>query len=57
MPAASAFPVPDGMSFVQAATLPVAAMTAFHAIEAGKFVDGETQKWSKIIREAEINKQ
>jgi tripartite-type tricarboxylate transporter receptor subunit TctC len=23
----------------------------------GKFVDGETEKWSKIIREAEINKQ
>ncbi len=25
--------------------------------EFGKFVDGETGKWSKIIREAEINKQ
>jgi tripartite-type tricarboxylate transporter receptor subunit TctC len=25
--------------------------------EFGKFVDGETEKWSKIIREAEINKQ
>jgi tripartite-type tricarboxylate transporter receptor subunit TctC len=25
--------------------------------EFGKFVDGETEKWSRIIREAEINKQ
>jgi tripartite-type tricarboxylate transporter receptor subunit TctC len=25
--------------------------------EFGKFVDGETEKWGKIIREAEINKQ
>ena len=25
--------------------------------EFGKFLDGETEKWSKIIREAEINKQ
>ncbi len=41
-PASHAFALPEGLSFVQAATLPVAAMTAFHAIEAGRFVDGET---------------
>ena len=34
--------IPDGMSFVHAATLPVAAMTAFHALEAGHHVPGET---------------
>ncbi len=30
------------MSFVDASTLPVAGMTAFHALDAGGFVDGET---------------
>ena len=34
--------LPATMSFVDAATLPVAGMTAFHALEAGRFVDGET---------------
>ena len=42
VPASHTFPIPDGMSFVEAATLPVAAMTGFHAIEAGRFADGET---------------
>ena len=41
-PATHAFALPKGLSFVQTATLPVAAMTAFHAIEAGRFVNGET---------------
>ena len=41
-PADRVFPMPSGMTYVEAATLPVAAMTAFHAIEAGNFVSGET---------------
>jgi NADPH:quinone reductase-like Zn-dependent oxidoreductase len=43
VPAASCFPLPTGMSFVEAATLPVAAMTAWHALVAvGKVAAGET---------------
>ena len=34
--------LPAAMSFVDAATLPVAGMTAFHALEAGHFAGGET---------------
>ncbi|MCU1392930.1 MAG: NADPH:quinone reductase [Ilumatobacteraceae bacterium] len=40
-PADRTFALPDTMSFVDAATLPVAAMTAFHALEAGQHVPGE----------------
>lgn len=43
VPAASCFAVPDGMSDVAASTLPVAAMTAWHAVVAvGKVTAGET---------------
>jgi NADPH:quinone reductase-like Zn-dependent oxidoreductase len=43
VPAASCFPTPPGMSAVAAATLPVAAMTAWHALIAvGKVAPGET---------------
>jgi NADPH:quinone reductase-like Zn-dependent oxidoreductase len=41
-PADRTYAIPDEMSFVHAATLPVAAMTAFHALEAGHHVPGET---------------
>ena len=41
-PADRVYEIPDGMSFVHAASLPVAAMTAFHALEAGHHVPGET---------------
>lgn len=41
-PADHVYEIPAGMSFVHAATLPVAAMTAFHALEAGHHVPGET---------------
>ena len=41
-PADRVYAIPDGMSFVHAATLPVAAMTAFHALEAGHHLPGET---------------
>jgi NADPH:quinone reductase-like Zn-dependent oxidoreductase len=41
-PADRVYEIPDSMSFVHAATLPVAAMTAFHALEAGHHVAGET---------------
>ena len=34
--------IPDSMSFVDASTLPVAGMTAFHALQAGGHVAGET---------------
>jgi NADPH:quinone reductase-like Zn-dependent oxidoreductase len=43
VPAASCFALPAGMGFVEAATLPVAAMTAWHALVAvGKMARGET---------------
>lgn len=43
VPAASCFPLPTGMGFTEAATLPVAAMTAWHALVAvGKVAKGET---------------
>ena len=42
MPADHCVELPASMSFVDAATLPVAGMTAFHALEAGAFADGET---------------
>ena len=43
VPAPSCFPIPAGMSAVEAATLPVAAMTAWHALVAvGKVAAGET---------------
>lgn len=43
VPAASCFALPNGMGFVEAATLPVAAMTAWHALVAvGKVAAGET---------------
>ncbi|MEO5901773.1 MAG: zinc-binding dehydrogenase [Ilumatobacteraceae bacterium] len=41
-PADHAFAVPPGMSFAEAATLPVAGMTAFHALEAGGHTTGGT---------------
>ncbi|HEY4333860.1 MAG TPA: zinc-binding dehydrogenase [Ilumatobacteraceae bacterium] len=41
-PASRVFPMPSGLTFVEAATIPVAAMTAFHAIAAGAFVPGES---------------
>ncbi len=41
-PASTVHPLPDGLTFVEAATLPVAAMTAFHALQAGGHVPGET---------------
>lgn len=42
VPAASCFPIPPGMTFAEAATLPVAAMTAWHAaIAVGKVAPGE----------------
>lgn len=41
-PADRAYPIPAAMSFVEAAALPVAGMTAFHALAAGQFVPGET---------------
>lgn len=43
VPAASCFALPTGMDFVEASTLPVAAMTAWHALVAvGKVAAGET---------------
>jgi NADPH:quinone reductase-like Zn-dependent oxidoreductase len=43
VPAASCFPMPTGMGFVEAATLPVAAMTAWHAlVTVGQVAAGET---------------
>ena len=42
VPADHCFEIPAAMSFVEAATLPVAGMTAFHALDAGGFVAGET---------------
>ncbi len=43
VPAASCFPVPAGMSAVEATALPVAAMTAWHALVAvGEVAPGET---------------
>ncbi len=41
-PADRVYAIPEEMSFVHAASLPVAAMTAFHALEAGHHVPGET---------------
>jgi NADPH:quinone reductase-like Zn-dependent oxidoreductase len=41
-PADHVYAIPEEMSFVHAASLPVAAMTAFHALEAGHHVPGET---------------
>jgi NADPH:quinone reductase-like Zn-dependent oxidoreductase len=41
-PANRAYAIPDGMRFVEACALPVAGMTAFHALAAGNFVPGET---------------
>lgn len=41
-PADRTYEIPGEMSFVDAATLPVAAMTAFHALRAGGHVPGET---------------
>ena len=42
-PAANCFPIPTGMSFVEAACLPVAYMTGWHAlITAGRVQPGET---------------
>lgn len=41
-PADRTYEIPDEMSFVDASTLPVAAMTAFHALRAGGHVPGET---------------
>ena len=40
-PADRTYELPDSMSFVDAATMPVAAMTAYHALEAGGHVSGE----------------
>ena len=40
-PADRVYAIPDEMSFVHAASLPVAAMTAFHALEAGHHLPGE----------------
>lgn len=43
VPATSCFPIPTGMGFVESATLPVAAMTAWHAlVTVGKVAAGET---------------
>ncbi|MCU1504156.1 MAG: hypothetical protein JWM12_3510 [Ilumatobacteraceae bacterium] len=42
VPADHTFAVPERMSFAEAATLPVAGMTAFHALEAGAHRAGET---------------
>ena len=43
VPAASCFPLPNGMGFVEAATLPVATMTAWHAlVTVGKVTASET---------------
>jgi NADPH:quinone reductase-like Zn-dependent oxidoreductase len=41
-PADRTYEMPGEMSFVDASTLPVAAMTAFHALRAGRHVAGET---------------
>jgi NADPH:quinone reductase-like Zn-dependent oxidoreductase len=42
-PSASCHPIPDGMSFVDAACIPVAYMTAFHAlVTVGRVQPGET---------------
>jgi NADPH:quinone reductase-like Zn-dependent oxidoreductase len=42
-PAASCHPIPEGMSFVEAACIPVAYMTAWHAlVTAGRVRPGET---------------
>jgi NADPH:quinone reductase-like Zn-dependent oxidoreductase len=41
-PADRTFEIPDSMSFVDATTLPVAAMTAYQALRAGCHVPGET---------------
>ncbi|MCU1390937.1 MAG: NADPH:quinone reductase, partial [Ilumatobacteraceae bacterium] len=40
-PADRTYELPSSMSFVDAATMPVAAMTAYHALEAGGHVPGE----------------
>ncbi|MCU1401643.1 MAG: NADPH:quinone reductase [Acidimicrobiales bacterium] len=40
-PAGRTYELPSSMSFVDAATMPVAAMTAYHALEAGGHVPGE----------------
>jgi NADPH:quinone reductase-like Zn-dependent oxidoreductase len=43
VPAASCHPIPEGMNFVEAACLPVAYMTAWHAlVTAGRLQAGET---------------
>jgi NADPH:quinone reductase-like Zn-dependent oxidoreductase len=42
VPADRAYPIPESLSFVDAATLPVAGMTAYHALRAGRHVPGET---------------
>jgi NADPH:quinone reductase-like Zn-dependent oxidoreductase len=42
VPADRTYAIPDDMSFVHAATLPVAGMTAYHALRAGHHVPGET---------------
>lgn len=42
VPADHCYELPAAMSFVDAATLPVAGMTAYHALEAGGLGDGET---------------
>ncbi len=42
VPADHVYRIPDAMSFAEAATLPVAGMTAFHALEAGAHTTGET---------------
>ncbi len=42
-PAANCYPIPDGTSFVEAACMPVAYMTAWHAlVTAGRVQPGET---------------
>jgi len=42
VPADRTYEIPGDMSFVDAATLPVAGMTAYHALRAGHHVPGET---------------
>jgi NADPH:quinone reductase-like Zn-dependent oxidoreductase len=42
VPADRTYSIPESMSFVEASTLPVAGMTAYHALRAGHHVPGET---------------
>jgi NADPH:quinone reductase-like Zn-dependent oxidoreductase len=41
-PADRIYPIPDSMPFVEAATIPIAGMTAFQALRAGHHTTGET---------------